>query len=44
MESPIKVFSNWALNGKDEGMEKNHSASVENMIKCSTKGSININL
>ena len=38
MESPIKVFSNWALNGKDEGMEKNHSASVENMIKYSTKG------
>ena len=38
MESPIEVFSNWALNGKDEGMEKNHSASVENMIKYSTKG------
>ena len=38
MESPIKVFSNWALNGKDEGMEKNHSASVDNMIKYSTKG------
>jgi hypothetical protein len=42
MESPIKVFSNWALNGKDEGMEKNHSASVENMIQ--QKESININL
>ena len=38
MESPIEVFSNWALNGKDEGMEKNHSASVENMIQYSTKG------
>ena len=38
MESPIEVFSNWALNGKDEGMDKNHSASVENMIKYSTKG------
>ena len=38
MESPIKVFSNWVLNGKDEGMEKNHSASVENMIEFSTKG------
>ena len=38
MDSPIKVFSNWVLNGKDEGMEKNHSASVENMIQYSTKG------
>ena len=38
MESPIKVFSNWVLSGKDEGMEKNHSASVENMIEYSTKG------
>ena len=38
MESPIKVFSNWVLSGKDEGMEKNHSASVKNMIEYSTKG------
>ena len=42
MNTPIDVFSNWVLNGKDEGMEKNHSASVENMIKYSTKESINI--
>jgi trans-aconitate methyltransferase len=38
MESPIKVFSNWVLSGKDEGMEKNHSESVKNMIEYSTKG------
>ena len=38
MKSPIQVFSNWVLNGKDEGMEKNHSASVDNMIQYSTKG------
>ena len=38
MESPIKVFSNWVLSGKDEGMERNHSASVKNMIEYSTKG------
>ncbi len=25
MNSPIKVFSNWVINGKDEGMEKGHS-------------------
>ena len=37
MESPIKVFSNWVLTGKDEGMEINHSKSVENMIEYSTK-------
>ena len=37
MESPIKVFSNWVLSGKDVGMEKNHYGSVKNMIEYSTK-------
>jgi SAM-dependent methyltransferase len=38
MDSPINVFSDWALNGKDEGMAKDHSSSVKNMIEYSTKG------
>tara|TARA_B100000886_G_C20385996_1_gene476074 strand:- start:475 stop:1083 length:609 start_codon:yes stop_codon:yes gene_type:complete len=37
MKSPIKVFSEWAINGKDEGMEKNHSPSVKNMLEKATK-------
>jgi len=32
---PIDVFSDWALNGKDIGMEKNHKFSVNNMIDFS---------
>tara|TARA_B100000575_G_C23038718_1_gene597835 strand:+ start:53 stop:661 length:609 start_codon:yes stop_codon:yes gene_type:complete len=32
MDTPINVFSKWALNGKDKGMEKNHDQSVMNMI------------
>ena len=32
MISPIKVFNSWVLNGKDEGMEKNHSVAVNTMI------------
>jgi len=32
---PIDVFSDWALNGKDAGMEKNHKLSVSNMIEFS---------
>ena len=32
MISPIKVFDSWALLGKDEGMEKNHSIAVNEMI------------
>ena len=33
--TPIDVFSDWALNGKDLGMEKNHKSSVNNMIEFS---------
>ena len=29
MESPIKVFSDWVISGKDEGMEKGHSPAVK---------------
>ncbi len=43
MESPIKVFSDWVISGKDEGMEKNHSPSVKNMIEKSTTGLDNYN-
>ncbi len=32
---PIDVFSDWAINGKDVGMEKNHKLSVNNMIEFS---------
>ena len=35
--SPIAVFSEWADLDKDYGMEKNHKASVENMLTFSTK-------
>jgi hypothetical protein len=38
MDSPIQVFSNWAINGKDEGMETGHANSVQNMLDYSTKG------
>tara|TARA_Y100000741_G_scaffold320143_1_gene268532 strand:+ start:1148 stop:1762 length:615 start_codon:yes stop_codon:yes gene_type:complete len=34
---PVDVFSNWAINGKDVGMEKNHKLSVDNMIEFSIK-------
>ena len=37
MDTPINVFSNWVRSGKDEGMEKTHSSSVENMIELATK-------
>ena len=33
MISPIDVFNSWVLNGKDEGMEKNHSIAVDSMIQ-----------
>ena len=32
MLSPIEVFNSWVQNGKDEGMEKNHSIAVDVMI------------
>jgi SAM-dependent methyltransferase len=34
---PIDVFSDWANNGKDIGMEKSHEFSVNKMIVFSTK-------
>ncbi len=34
---PVDVFSDWAINGKDMGMEKNHKLSVDNMIEFSVK-------
>ncbi|MBT4812962.1 MAG: class I SAM-dependent methyltransferase, partial [Cryomorphaceae bacterium] len=37
MNSPIKVFSDWVISGKDEGMEKGHSPAVKNMLEYSTK-------
>jgi hypothetical protein len=35
MKSAIQVFHDWSLNGKDEGMEKVHSSSVEEMLTLS---------
>ena len=40
MISPIKVFNSWVLNGKDEGMEKNHSVAVNIMIDMLIRKSI----
>jgi|TARA_B100000767_G_scaffold113775_1_gene108556 trans-aconitate methyltransferase len=34
---PIKVFSEWVNNGKDDGMEKNHLESVKNMLEFALK-------
>ena len=36
-----KLFNSWVENGKDEGMEKNHSASVNEMIKLVPKYILN---
>ena len=33
MRSPIKVFSDWAMSGKDEGMKENHFKPVMKMIE-----------
>ena len=33
MLKPVDVFNSWALNGKDEGMQKNHSIAVDSMIQ-----------
>jgi|TARA_B100000768_G_scaffold84747_1_gene80150 trans-aconitate methyltransferase len=30
---PIEIFSDWVINGKDDGMEKNHLESVKNMLE-----------
>ena len=32
MKHPTKVFDEWALVGKDEGMEKSHAASVSEIL------------
>lgn len=37
MDTPINVFTNWVRSGKDEGMERNHSSSVKNMMDFATK-------
>ena len=37
MDTPINVFTNWVRSGKDEGMERNHSSSVKNMMYFATK-------
>ena len=31
-KNPIEIFSEWVINGKDDGMEKNHLESVKNML------------
>jgi len=36
-KAPIEVFDCWVTLGKDEGMQKNHSEAVENMISFATK-------
>ena len=33
MLKPVDVFNSWALNGKDEGMQKNHSIAVDSMMQ-----------
>ena len=33
----IDIFDNWAINGKDKGMEKGHSLSVDRMIEIAYK-------
>ena len=38
MDTPINVFSDWAQNGKDEGMERHHNKSVMNMIDFACSG------
>ena len=36
-KTPIDVFSDWAVTGKDKGMEKNHAGSVEDMLGFASK-------
>ena len=31
-KSPIEIFSDWVDNGKDDGMEINHSSAVSIML------------
>ena len=37
MQKATEVFGEWAENGKDEGMEKGHSASVNEILKFALK-------
>ena len=32
MKHPTKVFDEWAMSGKDKGMEKSHAASVTEIL------------
>ncbi len=32
MRNATDIFSEWALGGKDEGMEKNHADAVSEML------------
>ena len=34
-KDPIEIFSQWALTGKDKGMEKNHALPVKEMLEFS---------
>ena len=43
-KTPIEVFGEWVSIGKDEGMEKNHEESVENMVSFATKDLTNFSL
>ena len=36
-KNPIDVFSDWAVIGKDKGMEKNHAKSVQDMLEFAYK-------
>ena len=37
MKSPIETFHQWSLNGRDEGMEKGHATSVDEMLNFIVK-------
>ena len=39
--TPIEVFSDWAKDGRDEGMENNHAVAVENMLNLSINSTRN---
>jgi len=41
--TPIEVFSDWADNGKDVGMENGHNDSVNHMLDFATKNLNNYN-
>ncbi len=36
-KNPIDIFSDWAVIGKDKGMEKNHAKSVQDMLEFAYK-------